>query len=253
MRLHTTNEAYSLQPICRSAINNSFVDGPPMDLEPDDPGEAGLWMKNERKLRGLSAQSLADRINDLAAKSGDPTTVSQQVVSKFEKGDTKRKPPWVRYAARALHASGVEANNAPAVSDDDVEIQQWDIAYGMGGGTYLDLPVTGETHKFSRSWLRQFTHAPPNQIFMAAGTGDSMMPTLLDADIVVIDTSQREVRLADKIWAAAYGQTGIIKRLRPMPDGSVKILSDNPNVPPETAYDGELSVVGRVVAVVRKM
>ena len=136
---------------------------------------------------------------------------------------------------------------------DDVEIQQWDVAYGMGGGTYLDLPVTGETHKFSRSWLRQFTHAPPNQIFLATGTGDSMMPTILDADIVIVDTSQREVRLADKIWAAAYGQTGIIKRLRPMPDGSVKILSDNPNVPPETAYDGELSVVGRVVAVVRKM
>ncbi|GLV21970.1 hypothetical protein TomMM35A_18230 [Sphingobium sp. TomMM35A] len=136
---------------------------------------------------------------------------------------------------------------------DEVEIQQWDVAYGMGGGTYLDLPVTGETHKFSRSWLRQFTHAPPNQIFLATGTGDSMMPTILDADIVIVDTSQREVRLADKIWAAAYGQTGIIKRLRPMPDGSVKILSDNPNVPPETAYDGELSVVGRVVAVVRKM
>lgn len=135
---------------------------------------------------------------------------------------------------------------------DEVEIQQWDIAYGMGGGTFLDLPVTGDRHKFSRSWLRQFTHAPASQIFLAAGTGDSMTPTILDADIVVIDTSQREVRMADRIWAAAYGQTGIIKRLRPMPDGSVKILSDNPNVSPETAYDGELSIVGRVVAIVRK-
>ena len=225
-----------------------------MDQEPDDPGAAGLWMKNERKLRGLSAQALADRINMVAAKADDPTTVSQQVISKFEKGDTKRKPAWVRFATRAFELPDDEADAPQLIaSDDDVEIQQWDVAYGMGGGTYLDLPVTGETHKFSRSWLRQFTHAPPNQIFLATGTGDSMMPTILDADIVIVDTSQREVRLADKIWAAAYGQTGIIKRLRPMPDGSVKILSDNPNVPPETAYDGELSVVGRVVAVVRKM
>lgn len=138
------------------------------------------------------------------------------------------------------------------IDDDEVEIQQWDISYGMGGGTFLDLPVTGDRHKFSRSWLRQFTHAPPSQIFLAVGTGDSMTPTILDADIVVIDTSQREVRMVDRIWAAAYGQTGIIKRLRPMPDGSVKIMSDNSNVSPETAYDGELNVVGRVVAIVRK-
>lgn len=30
-------------------------------------------------------------------------------------------------------------------------------------------------------------------------------------------------------------------------------MVDNQNVAPETAYDGELHVVGRVVAIVRKM
>lgn len=150
---------------------------------------------------------------------------------------------------------GFAATGLPSVStgsDDDVEIEQWDVSYGMGAGSYLDLPTTGERHKFSRSWLRQFTSAPPEKIFLADGTGDSMFPTILDADKVMIDTTQREVRMADRIWAAAFGQVGIIKRLRPSPDGSVKILSDNPSVPPETAYDGELHIVGRVVAIVRK-
>lgn len=147
-------------------------------------------------------------------------------------------------------------NDTPPIvqsgSDDDVEIEQWDVAYGMGAGGYLDLPTTGERHKFSRSWLRQFTSAPPEKIFLADGTGDSMFPTILDADKVMIDTTQREVRMADRIWAAAFGQVGIIKRLRPSPDGSVKILSDNPSVPPEVAYDNELFIVGRVVAIIRK-
>lgn len=137
-------------------------------------------------------------------------------------------------------------------NDNDVEIEQWDVSYGMGGGSFLDLPVTGERHKFSISWLRQFTSAPSDKVFIAAGIGESMSPTILDADMVLIDTSQREVRMTDRLWAAAYGQTGIIKRLRPSPDGSVKILSDNPSVPPETAYDGELHIVGRVVAIIRK-
>lgn len=147
---------------------------------------------------------------------------------------------------------GETDNVGPAANDDDVEIDQWDVSYGMGGGSFLDLPVTGEKHKFSRSWLRQFTNAPPDKVFLAMGTGDSMANTILDADMVMIDTTQREVRMADRIWAAAYGQVGIIKRLRPAPDGSVKILSDNPAVPPDTAYDGELFIVGRVIAIIRK-
>lgn len=201
-------------------------------------------------LRRLDASGRKQR--DLAAALG----IEENKVSKVKSGDRQFQGDEVLKAHAWLDE--IEQNIEPterhvmAADPDEVEIQQWDVAYGMGGGTFLDLPVTGEKHKFSRSWLRQFTHAPANQVFLASGTGDSMTPTILDADIVVIDTSQREVRMADRIWAAAYGQTGIIKRLRPMPDGSVKILSDNPTVSPETAYDGELSIVGRVVAIVRK-
>ena len=218
-----------------------------MTREPEDAGDAGLWMKAERLARNWSGQRLADEINALATRTGDPTEVSQQVISKFEKGETKRKPPWVRYAAVAFEVPG-----SPALPADTIEIQEWDYAYGMGGGTFLDVPVTGEIHHFSDSWMRQFTRSPADKVFLARGTGDSMMPTILDTDVVIIDTAEREVRTGDKIWAVAVGQVGYIKRLRPMLDGSVKILSDNPNVPPETAYDGELSVVGRVVAIVRK-
>ena len=212
-----------------------------------------------REAKGWARPELAKRMK----------TTPQQI-ERLEKGQRGLTTDWIEKAAIALDVSvgdiitpGAWQNDiepdaidgsrqAQTADPDEVEIQQWDIAYGMGGGSFLDLPVTGDRHKFSRSWLRQFTHAPPQQIFLASGTGDSMTPTILDADIVVIDTSQREVRMADRIYAAAYGQTGIIKRLRPMPDGSVKILSDNPNVSPETAYDGELSIVGRVVAIVRK-
>ncbi len=188
------------------------------------------------------------------------TTLS--TLGKLERGDRRLNMDWLQKISAALdvrpevlitESSIEEAAESFQDDDDDVRIQQWDIAYGMGGGTFMDLPVTGEAHRFSRSWLRQFTQAPADKVFLATGTGDSMTPTIHDADIVLVDTTQREVRMVDRIWAAAYGQTGIIKRLRPMPDGSVKILSDNPSVTPETAYDGELHIVGRVVAIVRRM
>lgn len=223
---------------------------------PVDPGKAGLWTKAQREALDMSGVELARRISQVANETGDPTIVSQQSLSKFEKGTTKRAPAWMRHISAALAGGREQAKTKPRQDDgsyeDAVRIQEWNYSYGMGGGTYLDLPVTGEKHQFSRTWLRQFTNAPPDKIFIASGTGDSMTPTILDADIVIVDTSERSIRAGDKIWAIAYGEVGLIKRVRPMPDGSFKMLSDNPVVDAETAYDGEMSVVGRVVAVIRK-
>lgn len=145
------------------------------------------------------------------------------------------------------------ASGAPAPVDRDlVEIAEIDLRYGMGA-TYLDSEVEVETRSFSRAWLRNFTPSPPEELFWARGQGDSMGPTIADNDILLIDRRQNTVRTADLIWAFAFGQVGMIKRLRPLPDGSIRILSDNPAVPPETAVDEELHIVGRVVAVVKRV
>ena len=138
------------------------------------------------------------------------------------------------------------------VESESVLVEEIDLRFGLGG-QYIDGPVATEQREFSRSWLRNFTDSPPELLSWTSAAGDSMGPTILDSDLILIDRSDRRVEFGDKFWAIAYGQVGMIKRLRPMPDGGVKILSDNPLVPPETAYDDELHVVGRVVAIVRRM
>ena len=105
----------------------------------------------------------------------------------------------------------------------------------------------------TRLWLRNFTDSPAEKLFFARGIGDSMEPTIYDSSLVLIDTAQNSVRMSDQIWAVAYGNVGMIKRLRPLPDGNIAVLSDNPQVPMITAADGEMHIIGRVVAVVRKI
>jgi phage repressor protein C with HTH and peptisase S24 domain len=80
-----------------------------------------------------------------------------------------------------------------------------------------------------------------------------MMPTISDHDIVVVDRSDRIPEFGDKIWAIIYGGMGMIKRLRKLPDGTMQISSDNQLVRDARAADGELHIVGRVVAAVRKL
>lgn len=152
--------------------------------------------------------------------------------------------------SEASRNSGVVREKS--VNSDAVEIAEIDLRYGLGA-TYLDSDVAVETRSFSRAWLRNFTLSPPEELFWARGQGDSMERTIQDNDILLIDRRQNTLLTSDLIWAFAFGQVGMIKRLRPMPDGSVKILSDNAAVPPETAVDGELHIVGRVVAIVKRV
>ncbi|WP_218035979.1 MULTISPECIES: XRE family transcriptional regulator [Sphingobium] len=132
-----------------------------------------------------------------------------------------------------------------------VPVREIDLRYGMGA-TELEVPVTTTVRHFSREWIKIYTGASPDHLYFAQGIGDSMAPTILDSDLLLIDASEQTLHLADKIWACAYGNSGMVKRLRQMADGSIKIMSDNQNVRDEIAYDNELHVLGRIVAIVRK-
>lgn len=138
---------------------------------------------------------------------------------------------------------------------DMVPIAAIDLNFGLGSA-FMDSEIVehaADTMLFPRDWLRSITSSSPDRLYWARGVGNSMEPTIGDGDVILIDRSASGSTFGDLYWAIAFGQTGMIKRLRPMPDGSVKILSDNPNVPPEVAHDGELHVFGRVIAVVRRI
>lgn len=142
-----------------------------------------------------------------------------------------------------------------ARDDDMVDIAQIDLGFGLGAAIMDEEIGDGqvEMRSFPRAWLRQITTSPPAMLYWAKGVGNSAEPTIGDGDIILIDRSQSMLTFSDLMWAFAYGQTGMVKRLRPMPDGSLKLLSDNPNVPPEIAYDGEVTIFGRVIAVVKRI
>lgn len=152
-------------------------------------------------------------------------------------------PGWTRAGAAAL---------ASFDEPDLVPVREIDLSYGMGA-TYLDVPVTEEVHHFPRAWLRRYTRSAPDKLFFAQGIGDSMEPTLHDSDLLLIDTAQRQLTSADRIWVLTYADCGMIKRLRPVPGGGVEVWSDKKEVSPFTAYDGEIEIIGRVVAVQRKL
>ena len=199
--------------------------------------------------------------SELGRRSG----IGQSTVNRLEGGLT-RNPRAVHAIAAALGTSaeyllgltddedGSGQVSAPAPSDDRIlEIPVLDMEYGMGA-TYLEnVDPEVRLEPFPLSFIRRFSKARADQLFIAEGLGDSMSPTIGTNDLLLIDRSADTLRVADQIWAFSFGGAGMVKRLRPRPDGSIAILSDNPSVAEDKAVDDELFLIGRVVAIVRKV
>lgn len=209
----------------------------------------GMTQSGLAKAVNLSPQAISKLTSGDALSSAHLHKIARELDTtvEFLTGETDDPNESLREARLTYRAQ------EDALTDQNlVPVQEIDLSYGMGG-TFLDVPVTEKTQYFPRDWIRRFTRAKPEEIFWAQGMGDSMFPTIADSDTLLIDTSQKTITMADRIWAIAYGDVGMIKRLRPMPDGSVSILSDNASVPAQTASDGELTIIGRVVAKVGKI
>ena len=132
-------------------------------------------------------------------------------------------------------------------------IPQLELGYSMGGGSVFDDYHHVGFRTFDRDWLRSVANGTFETLFVARGEGDSMQPTLMNDDMVLIDTSQKDIRQQDRIWAISYGELGMIKRVRRTPRGSYLIMSDNPVVTPIEAVDEEMHVVGRVIWIGRRI
>lgn len=133
-----------------------------------------------------------------------------------------------------------------------MKVEEIDLALGMGATFVEDHSVHAVERWIPEDWVRNFTDSPASFLTIAKPVGDSMYPTINDRDIVLIDRSKRTIDRQDAIWALVYGGLGTIKRVRVMPDGSLKLMADNPHVHAETAYDGEAFVIGRVAGVFRR-
>ncbi len=151
-----------------------------------------------------------------------------------------------------------------APRDEMAYVRSLDISLGMGNPAVVeDYPDT-ELVPFNLGFIRTITKASTDQLVILGGHGESMEPTLLRNDMLLIDTSQRMPLVSDLIWAFHYAGGGMIKRLRRIREISRQeineqrrdrflIISDNAAVPDQTADIEDVHVIGKLIWVGRKM
>lgn len=135
-----------------------------------------------------------------------------------------------------------------------VRIPMYNADLAAGIGAHIDMDAVTDFIELPRGVCEDHG-LNPDAIVAAKVRGDSMMPRLMDGDIVLIDTGDKRPR-DGQVYAIAVDDELRVKRiLRPLGSSHLVITSDNKSDP---AYRDEtislhnfeqLRVIGRVVSI----
>lgn len=105
---------------------------------------------------------------------------------------------------------------------------------------------------FRDDWLAKF--GGPGKLVALFVEGDSMEPTLMDGDIVVMDKNVREVEAGGGIYALIWNGKRMIKRLQANPKTRVLLVkSDNPKYDVLEANVDDVVIEGKLIWFGREM
>lgn len=210
----------------------------------------------------LTKRELLARVEDRAASRAEiarvlsiaPARVTEMYADKRDLSFDEARRLISHYGLEGEASAPRPASIEDIAADNGIAlVEEIDLSLGMGGGRFADLAESRGMVPFKDEWLRGLYAGPLSALRVVRGEGDSMQPTILDGDLVLVDTSQQSIRAQDRIWAVFWGDLGMIKRVRRTPNGSYQLMSDNPSIAAIEAVDGEMHVMGRVIWIGRRM
>jgi len=130
-----------------------------------------------------------------------------------------------------------------------VLIPRFSVVLGAGPGKLHWEADTEHPLAFLSDWVRDQRMNPKHLVTFTV-EGDSMVPTLRDGSVLLVDLSQTQV-ISGRIYALRYGDELRVKRLFRRHDGALIIRSDNAELFPEEVVSPadleQVKVLGRVV------
>lgn len=140
-----------------------------------------------------------------------------------------------------------EAVEPPAsgAMDDFALVPLYDVWAAAGTGAEIEQERVLAEMAFRRYWLAKLgLHA--EHLVCIRARGDSMSPTILDGDILLVDR-QRTTVDRDSIYIVRSDDGLRVKRLQRLMGGGVRVSSDNRAYAEEVVSVERLVVVGQVV------
>jgi len=205
---------------------------------------AGLSIREVAHALGMEHGSSYQHYEDRYRKPHLPLDLMRKLMPVFVRGGVE--------AAELLVLAGVEPGTGALAEDADktmLRIEELDVRAGAGAGL-----VGGEEHVVAH-WqvptgiVRGYSTAPASELRIITVMGDSMEPTLLPGQRVLVDTGDRKPS-PPGIFVVWDGLGLVVKRIQVLPHSEpprVKIASDNAKYDPYERTLDEAYIQGRVI------
>jgi phage repressor protein C with HTH and peptisase S24 domain len=210
--------------------------------------------------RAALARLIEERREDYASLSrliGRNAAYIQQFIKRGvpRKLDENDRRTLARYFGVPDEMLGGEHSRSEAAGGQLIPIPRLDVGASAGHGSLAEGENAFAHIAFDPTWLRRLCAATPADLSLIRVDGDSMTPTLVDGDEIMVDRSDSLERLRDGIYVLRRDDALMVKRLALSPASSrVMIKSDNPAYPDWPDCDvATLDVIGRVVWAGRKV
>lgn len=128
-------------------------------------------------------------------------------------------------------------------------IPVYDVAASAGHGALVESEdLAAYSLAFPPNYLGKLTRSKPQNLAIISVKGESMLPTLHDDDIVMLDTSKKNLDF-DGLFVLRFGDTLHVKRVTRSPNREkITIISDNRELYPAQEWPAsEVEVVGKVI------
>jgi phage repressor protein C with HTH and peptisase S24 domain len=118
------------------------------------------------------------------------------------------------------------------------------IRFSSGREGILRSDQVVDSIAFRAEWVKRRLSTESRDLLLIEVVGDSMAPTVEDADLILADLAEPRFR-QDGIYLLRHDSGLAVKRIQRRPDGKLLIRSDNPKY--EAMVVSTVNVIGRVI------
>jgi phage repressor protein C with HTH and peptisase S24 domain len=215
-------------------------------------------LKSARINNDLTQSQLSEKLQALGRK------VSAQQISSWERGDYSPSHKNLSAICEVFSldlnyfTEKSESEQIHPISHDESDlpdefslVEKRKGAISAGPGLRPDNDVDFRL-AFRNDWLEQF--GGTKQLFVVRVEGDSMEPTLMESDTVLINKNANVIGAGGGIFAINWHDMVLVKRLQMNPQtNEIIIKSDNPNYDSIVVKPDEIEIEGKVIWYGREM
>ena len=193
----------------------------------------------DKQLEELFKITKTSKINELSkALNVSPSTI------RTWRGRNKIPESAFRKADNSAQNVSLEKTNS------QINLPFYAISASAGGGALVEVEEQANLISFEPEWLNKEIGVNPNDVFLMLVDGDSMYPTLKNGAMIMVNKHFNG--LCDGVYVMRHEQNLLVKRLQMLPNGIIKVKSDNSLYEPweinKENLDGtDIEIIGRVV------